>query len=1129
MPKYFEHYEVRDLKKFYKELLNKLKINSKLYEKYKKNLENQIQYLQGIGFFSSLVTDGIQGKRVDLNNNNIISLITNIYLFKESSKKAEICNNLYNTYGKDIEKNISLLSSASNPVFWLFSTKKKKNNIEKTYSELLDFKNDTFIHSVNEVIKFIDGLNCINSEIVLEDYLNNINEYKFWVNKIDLSKNSSYKAVIIFKNCEMEYKQLNADLSSVNKSLTENAREIRKTIDVLLSEELVNSLRTIPVEELARDKSGIRTKYLRDAGYDNLADILGASAIQLGSIYGISQDKAYTIKSKCDNYAKNLCKELKIKLSLDNKTKSATMVVQSVYSYLKIMDCSKRIDDLDAKYNLDYENAFKTFSELGNGIDWIFLNDEEKEHVISIYNFANNTLTNEYKPLVFSIMNDFKNRRANANVAWEDFGKNSIAYYNAVEEVYPGALGKDMSIYGLPEELARKIRDECFFPDGLLCTLRKYQEWGVKYILHQEKVLLGDEMGLGKTIQAIATMVSLKNTGATHFMVVCPASVVTNWCREIVKHSRLRVTKIHGKGKSAAFKSWLKIGGVAVINYESTSSINFDDSYKFSLLVVDEAHYIKNIGAIRSINTREIANHSDRLLFMTGTALENNVYEMISLINVLRPSIAEELKYLAFMSQAPEFREKIAPVYYRRKREDVLTELPDKIESNEWCTLSVEEEQFYENAILNRKYQEARRVSWNIDDLNKSCKAQRLKEIIEQSEAEGRKVIVFSFFLDTINKIHEFLKGRCLNPINGSVNLNRRQEILDEFDKAPPGKVLLAQINSGGTGLNIQSASVVVICEPQFKPSIENQAISRAYRMGQSRNVLVYRLLCEETIDEKLIEVLEEKQKIFDAFADKSVAAQQSLDIDDKKFGEIIEEEIERINKKRNSKPKEEKPKIKKEVEVSEQLKMYDYTPIIVKEEGKNYYQKIMKMDYDELVQFLINKYGPAKCDYYTNEYCTIKNRNVTRTNEGLYCHHIDEDKAILLSEDKYASKYPFAYQKANRLVYCNYLEHLLLHILIIEKTKDKIDKGGEITGVGGAVFYMCKQLNDLYNGYKFKMGWLINTTNIVKNEFESYIIMLKRLWHNIESSIVLSSLISKKQLAMGWEGNIYSNILSKL
>ena len=134
--------------------------------------------------------------------------------------------------------------------------------------------------------------------------------------------------------------------------------------------------------------------------------------------------------------------------------------------------------------------------------------------------------------------------------AWDDFSKNSIPFFNVLEDINPGFLGNDDSIYGLPENLAKEIEDECYFPDGLLCELRRYQEWGVKYILHQERVLLGDEMGLGKTVQAIATMVSLRNTGGTHFVVVCPASVIENWCREIRKHSLLTVTKVHGPGRS---------------------------------------------------------------------------------------------------------------------------------------------------------------------------------------------------------------------------------------------------------------------------------------------------------------------------------------------------------------------------------------------------------------------------------------------------------------------------------------------------------------------------------------------------------------------------------------------------
>lgn len=174
-------------------------------------------------------------------------------------------------------------------------------------------------------------------------------------------------------------------------------------------------------------------------------------------------------------------------------------------------------------------------------------------------------------------------------------------------------------------------------------------------------------------------------------------------------------------------------------------------------------------------------------------------------------------------------------------------------------------------------------------------------ELVRDAEEEGRKVLVFSFFLDTIQKVKDLLGRQCLNPINGSITPQRRQEIIDEFDKAPAGTVLAAQIQSGGTGLNIQSASVVIICEPQLKPSIENQAISRVYRMGQVRNVIIYRLLCENTIDEKIVSLLAQKQEIFDAFADKSEAVeQQKQEIDHASFGHLIEEEIERINAKNN-------------------------------------------------------------------------------------------------------------------------------------------------------------------------------------------------------------------------------------
>ena len=139
-----------------------------------------------------------------------------------------------------------------------------------------------------------------------------------------------------------------------------------------------------------------------------------------------------------------------------------------------------------------------------------------------------------------------------------------------------------------------------------------------------------------------------------------------------------------------------------------------------------------------------------------------------------------------------------------------------------------------------------------------------------------------------------------MEPITGAMTPARRQEVLDAFEAAAPGQVLAAQIVAGGTGLNIQTASVVILCEPQLKPALESQAIARAYRMGQARNVLVYRLLCEDSIDERIMELLAEKQAVFDAFADKSSAAEE-FELDTKTLGKLMEEEMRRIEAKRGS------------------------------------------------------------------------------------------------------------------------------------------------------------------------------------------------------------------------------------
>lgn len=191
--------------------------------------------------------------------------------------------------------------------------------------------------------------------------------------------------------------------------------------------------------------------------------------------------------------------------------------------------------------------------------------------------------------------------------------------------------------------------------------------------------------------------------------------------------------------------------------------------------------------------------------------------------------------------------------------------------------------------------------------------------------------------------------------------------------------------------------------------------------------------------------------------------------------------------------------------------------------------KKELTMTYSELIEYFLNKYGVAKYDYFCNESCKSKNAKVSRTNEGLYCHHIDEDKAIMLSNDKFAAMNPWKYQKAERLVYCNALEHLILHIKIVEEPKNVDANKMEIQGIGGAINFLCPQINDFYNGYEFKQQYLINIYSIIENNFEDYIDILKYFLKTIKKNPLFKNLITKERLSIGWDAQIVKKVYEKL
>ena len=809
---------------------------------------------------------------------------------------------------EEVGPRVEDLAAATSSLKWIFSSRQRKDAAERAFEELNVFVSGNDAAKARDTISSARGLLEISNERAWSRYDSDRAHFESEIESIS----PGVIGMSDWPFSSAEVKTLSVSLAQLSSRLEDRAVRpdvletyAENSIKKYMGNSLYDLLRDIPIDEINRAKKGIRVKALKDAGYATVADIYVASQGQLEDVKGIGWSGAFDAKHEAEKIAGEAQVELKLKLSADDKSPAASDVVRSGYLLKLWADLDKdRVALLESVHDKD-RTLLGDLAPACKELAWLFATEEEIARAKTAFNALSTYLQSPEVDRIDDVLNGFsalENLRVTGDRAWEAFEADPISIINALEEVSPGAFAGGDGLFGLPEDLAREIQDECFFPDGLLCTLRRYQEMGVKYILHQEKTLLGDEMGLGKTVQAIAAMVSLKNTGETHFIVVCPASVLENWSREIKKHSRLSVITVHGSNRTRAFESWKKTGGVAVTTYETTGKISVDNDFRYGLAVIDEAHYIKNPDAARSRNTLDLISGANRIVFMTGTALENKVDEMLTLIGYLRPDIAQKAKRLAFMSGAAQFRDEIAPVYYRRKREDVLSELPELIESEEWCTLSPQEEEVYERTVLTKSFMAVRRVSWNAGDLKNSTKARRLMEIVNEAKGDGRKTLVFTFFLDTAHDIAEMLGSKCVGLINGSVPPAKRQQIVEAFDSAAAGSVLVAQIQSAGTGMNIQSASVVIFCEPQYKPSIENQAVSRAYRMGQSRNVLAYRLLCKDTVDERIYDLLKKKQAVFDAFADKSsaaaAAAEQDIAIKEEGIGKIIEEEIERIKAK---------------------------------------------------------------------------------------------------------------------------------------------------------------------------------------------------------------------------------------
>jgi superfamily II DNA or RNA helicase len=651
----------------------------------------------------------------------------------------------------------------------------------------------------------------------------------------------------------------------------------------------VDLLKTHDVEELNTGKEGIRVKALRDAGIRTVADVCKASQRTIEFAPGIGAVMAAKAKRNAEAIRITVARTVRVQLDAEDKRIEQSRLILALARLMAARPYTQRAADLYSKSHGGIVTRLEVSSCIAGTLSWFFTGSEKKQQALLAYDELQQYVSETYAAETTEIIDGYQYAvNLDLPAAKADFAANAAAFYALLFAVVEGNTEAQTDYGGIPEELVSRVSETELHTDGLQADLRRYQVFGTKYILYGKRVLLGDEMGLGKTVEAIAAMTHLRAEGKTHFLVVCPLSVLVNWQREVARFSNIPVDEIYGYDRAEELSSWIEKGGTAITTYETCSKIDLPDGFAVDMLVVDEAHFIKNASTIRSRAVRLLIERSQSVLFMSGTPLENRVEEMLTLIGFLQPEIMEKAKHLTGLSDAERFRNVIAPVYLRRTREQVLTELPDKEEVQEWNMLGEEETEAYRKALSGGNFMEIRRVSWNVPAV-RSGKALRLKEIVEEAEQDGRKILVFSYFRNTLRNVEALLGNRCAGVIDGALPMKARQEILDRFREDPDKTVLICQIVAGGVGLNVQEANVIIICEPQLKPSMEEQAIGRAYRMGQSRKVVVHRLLSAKTVDERIMDILSGKRETFLAFANESVVG----NIDrERAIGEAAVEEI---------------------------------------------------------------------------------------------------------------------------------------------------------------------------------------------------------------------------------------------
>ena len=442
-------------------------------------------------------------------------------------------------------------------------------------------------------------------------------------------------------------------------------------------------------------------------------------------------------------------------------------------------------------------------------------------------------------------------------------------------------------------------------PSTFNAELRPYQLEGYQWLMRLADwgvgACLADDMGLGKTVQALAMLTARAEKGAA--LVLAPVSVCRNWEREARRFAPTLNPIIFRDGDRAEMVKNLQPFDVLICTYDLMQrEAEILRGVQFSTIILDEAQAIKNHTTKRTKAAMEL--QGDFRVITTGTPVENHLGELWSLYNFINPGLLGSIGHFQERFAVPidkngdrekkgHLKKLIQPFILRRRKNDVLDDLPPKTEITLSVTLSEGERAFYEtlrrNAIASleslqddgegtkqlkilAELMRLRRACCNPNLVNpelglKSSKLELFGEVVEELLDNGHKALVFSQFVGHLGLIKEWVESKNIKYqyLDGSTTPQKREDAIAAFQSGRGGDLFLISLKAGGTGLNLTAADYVIHTDPWWNPAVEDQASDRAHRIGQTRPVTIYRLITEQTIEEKILQLHAHKRDLADS------------------------------------------------------------------------------------------------------------------------------------------------------------------------------------------------------------------------------------------------------------------------